>query len=394
MNHRTIAPLATLLLLAVSCSAQQENKPSHEFFDVRPGYQVTLAASLQDARFLEFAPDGTLFVSRPDRGDIIALQDKDADGVFETRADFVTGYPSVHGLSYHDGWLWFSTTGSIHRARDTNADLKSDEVVDVLPTGQLPRRGGHWWRSLLVTPTGFYTSIGDSENISDQTKTERQKIWHFALDGSGKSLVCSGIRNTEKLRLRPNTSELWGFDHGSDNFGASVGAGSQSVTDLNPPDELNKYVQDGFYGHPFVVGNRVPRYEYLKKSDIAELCEQTIAPQMAMGAHWAINGFTFIDPDINARTGAFPADHAGDIFFAAHGSWNSSNRVGYCIGRVLFDNGKPYGMLKIVSTLQEKDQVVWARPVDCAQAPDGSIYFSSDQPGNIYRLRYVGEQKK
>ena len=99
----------------------------------------------------------------------------------------------------------------------------------------------------------------------------------------------------------------------------------------------------------------------------------------------------FLDPEVNARTKAFPRDHEGDVFFAAHGSWNSARRVGYCIGRVLFEDGKPYGVQKIVSTLEEANQVVWARPVDCAQAPDGTIVFSSDQPGRIYRIRYTGK---
>lgn len=386
--------VAGTLALAGAALAQQENRPEHEFFTVRAGYEVTVAATLPDTRFLEFDDKGTLYVSRPDRGDIVALRDEDADGVFEKRGDFITGHVTVHGLSFHDGWMWFATSGSIHRARDTDGDLKADEIVDVIPVGTLPRKGTHWWRSLFVTDEGFFTSIGDSENISDQTATERQKIWFFSLDGAEKSLVASGIRNTEKLRYRPGTTELWGFDHGSDHFGAGIGKGSVGATDLNPPDELNLYVKDGFYGHPFVVGNRVVRPEYFNHEDIASLCDRTVAPEWCIGAHWATNGFTFLDPDVNARTKAFPADHGGDVFFAAHGSWNSGQRVGYCIGRVLFEDGKPYGVQKIVSTLEEANQVVWARPVDCAQAPDGSIVFSSDQPGRIYRIRHRGEAGK
>jgi glucose/arabinose dehydrogenase len=48
-------------------------------------------------------------------------------------------------------------------------------------------------------------------------------------------------------------------------------------------------------------------------------------------------------------------------------------------------------MLKIVKTLEAENEVVRARPVDCAQAPDGSILFSADQPGRVYRIRYVGK---
>ena len=88
-----------------------------------------------------------------------------------------------------------------------------------------------------------YTSVGDPENISDQTQTDREKIWHFSLDGKEKTLFCTGIRNTEKIVLRPGTKEVWGCDHGSDNFGARFGEQEgklQPITDHNPPDRVEK----------------------------------------------------------------------------------------------------------------------------------------------------------
>ncbi len=372
--------------------AQPDDRPDVEHFTVRKGYRVTLAvADLPGSRFMEFGEKGTLFVSRPDYGDIIAFTDKDGDGVYETRATFVADRQSVHAMCFSAGYLWFATTGSIHKARDTDGDGTADEIVDVIPVGDLPRKGQHWWRSLLVTGDALYTSIGDGSDISDQTATERQKIWKYDLSGKNRTLYCSGIRNTEKLRLRPGTAEIWGSDHGSDNFGAKIE--SQAVTDTNPPEEFNKYVQDGFYGHPFVVGNRIPRFEYMDRKDIKELCEKTIVPEWCSPAHWAINGFTFIDPAVNEASKAFPRDHSGDAFVAAHGSWNSTSPVGYCVARILFDDGKPYGLLKIVTTIEGPANVVRARPVDCVQAPDGSILFSSDSPaGRVFRIRYIGDE--
>jgi glucose/arabinose dehydrogenase len=407
--------LTLLLIFAAAPALAQDAAPEIANFTLRRDYAVSLAVpNLPGTRFIEFDDKGILYVSRPDRGDIIAFKDSDNDGVYETRATFVKDKASAHGLCAPpggppgggpagDGWMWFSTTGAVHKARDTTGDLMADEVVDVIPVGQLPRKGAHWWRSLLVTPSGLYTSIGDAGNISDQSDTERQKIFRFSLDGSGKTLFASGLRNTEKLRLRPGTTEVWGFDHGSDNFGFALGEDSarQPITDLIPPEELNHYVEGGFYGHPFLVGERIPRFEYREKKDLVELAARTTPPAWCVPAHWAVNGFCFIDPEANRRTGAFPEDHGGDIFFAAHGSWNSAKKVGYCIGRILFDKetGRPYAMLKIVDCLQRGDvnqpevEIVRARPVDCAQAPDGSILFSSDGPGRIYRIRYTGDKR-
>jgi glucose/arabinose dehydrogenase len=362
---------------------------------VREGYQVTPAISdLPGARFMEFDDKGTLYVSRPDSGDIVAFRSPKNDGKYEKVGTFVAGKPSVHGLCFRDGWLWFTTSGTVNKAQDKDGDGKADEVIEVV--GGLPK-GGHWWRSIFVAEDGFFTSIGDSGNITDEMKSDRQKIWKYSLDGKERELFISGIRNTEKLRYRPGTTELWGLDHGSDWFGAKVGdkEGSQPVTDLNPPDEFNKYVKGGFYGHPFVVGNRQVRFEYMDRPDIHELALRTTPPEWCIGAHWATNGFTFLDPALNAKTGAFPVDHGGDAFIAAHGSWNSSLRVGYCIARIVFDKdpvlgGHPCGLVKIVSGLDGRGYHM--RPADVVQAPDGSILFSTDDPGKVYRLTYTGTE--
>jgi len=356
-------------------------------FSVRPGYRVTLAAeNLGESRFMEFDDKGTLYLSQPAAGVIMALRDKDGDGVYETRTPFVTGKPKVHGLCFKNGWLWFTQSGAVLKARDTNGDGQADEIVTVLDG--LPSGGGHWWRSILVTDDGFYTSIGDAANASDQTTTDRQKIWHYDLNGGNKTLFASGIRNTEKLRLRPGTNEVWGADHGSDNFGGPLGekAGKfQPITDVVPPCEFNHYVAGGFYGHPFLIGNRIPRIEFQNRPDILELAAKTIPPAWSFGAHWASNGFTFLSKD------AFPG-HRGDVFAALHGSWNSTVRVGYRVERILFDSvtGQPYGALCVVSTLAPDGKGVLDRPVDCVEAPDGSILFSSDARKRIYRITWIG----
>lgn len=355
-------------------------------FWVRPGYRVELVAdNIDNARFIEFDDKGTLYLSRPKRGDILALRLR--NGRYQVVNTFVSGYPTVQGMHYADGWLWFTQTGAIHKARDTNGDGKADEVVTVIPEGQLPRGGGHWWRPILVTERYLYTAIGDSGNINDETQTERQKIWRFNKDGTGKTLFASGIRNTEKLRLRPGTQEVWGVDHGSDWFGRMLGERPgtfQPITDYNPPDELNHYQEGKFYGHPFITGNKLPRIEYQNRKDIVELADKTEPPAWCFGAHWAANSFTFLTKD------HFP-NHKGDMFVACRGSWNRTKPDGYRIERVLFDpvTGKPFGSLTIVKTLTNEGRVL-ARPVDCAEAPDGSVLFTCDTTGRIYRISWIG----
>jgi glucose/arabinose dehydrogenase len=378
--------LAAASLIAMAVPAFAQTPP----FDVRPGYRVTLAASgLDEARFMAFDDRGVLYVSQLRLGRVLALRDEDADGIYERKDVFLDNQKHVHGLCWHDGWMWFAPSRAVGKARDTDGDGRADDVRMILEG--LPGETGHLWRSMLVTDECIYTGVGDTGNITDEMDSDRQKIWRYRHDGSDKTLFASGIRNTEKLRLRPGTQEVWGVDHGSDWFGRPVGdeRGRQPITDLVPPDEFNHYVEGGFYGHPFLVGSRIPRIEYQDRDDLIALAQRTIVPQWQFGAHWAANGFAFVSLD-NAH---LPVDHRGDAFVACHGSWNSQRKVGYRVERVLFDDvtGEPYGALRIVSTLGD-GQTVQARPVDCAQAPDGSILFSCDVTQSVYRIEWVGDR--
>lgn len=377
------------VVASVASSAAKPSWPSNvgegvPKFWVRPGFRVTLEAEgFGEARFMEFDNAGNLFVSQPTLGKIQTFRLK--DGKYTQFATFLEGKRSVHGLCWANGWLWFTESGSVWKARDTNGDGKADEVVNVLDG--LPR-GGHWWRSILVTEDGFFTSIGDSGNATDETASDRQKIWKYSLDGKSRKMFVSGIRNTEKLRYRPGTTELYGADHGSDWFGAPLGdkEGRQPITDLNPPCEFNHYVEGGFYGHPFIVGNRVPRIEFQKRPDILDLAEKSISPAWCFGAHWAPNGWTFLTKPTMGK------DLVGDALVALHGSWNRKEKAGYRIERVLFDKvtGEPFGGQMLVGTLNENSDVL-GRPVDVAEAPDGTILFSDDATGKIYRISTVTE---
>ncbi len=404
-RHCAVAGLFVLALVQTRAPAEPQTislpfdpariGPGVPAFSVRPGYRVTLAAEgIDNARFLEFGADGALFVSRPDKGEIMALRDANGDGVYspDERTTFVSGHRSVHGLCWRDGWLWFAPSTGIHRAKDTDADGRAETVEEVVPTGRLPGGTGHWWRSLLVGPDRFYTSVGDSGNITDERRTERQKVYSFSLSGSGKDAFCSGIRNTEKLRFRPVvgadgtvtiSDEIWGVDHGSDWFGKEYAEkDSQPITNIWPPDEFNRYEVGKFYGHPFVTARGIPRLEHRYVEGMLDLAERNTPPEYEFGAHWAANGWTFLTKE------SLGEGHAGDAMVALHGSWNSSVRVGYGVHRVLFDRvtGRPFGGLRIVNTVSADGKTILARPVDCAEAPDGSVLFSCDMTGKIYRI--------
>ena len=87
----------------------------------------------------------------------------------------------------------------------------------------------------------------------------------------------------------------------------------------------------------------------------------------------------------------FPAEYKGNVFAAEHGSWNRSKRTGYKIIRAIVNNGVPTGEYEdFVTGFVIDDARVWGRPVGIAQAKDGSLLFSDDGNGTIWRVSYVG----
>jgi glucose/arabinose dehydrogenase len=383
-----VSMLSGSVLAQLPPDVKSDLGPEVPAFKVRPGYRVTYAlpkGKLKNIRFLQFSEDGkTLFVSSREEGIIYALSNADKDGVFQNVATFVKNRRSVQGMDVHGGWLYFSqaSEGSVSRARDTNGDGVADDVETILPPKTLPTGGGHPFEGLLLTDTTMYVTSSDPTNMTEEIDSPRKTIYAFDIDGKNKRVFCTGIRNTEKLRFRPGTQEIWGFDHGSDNFGQSFGEKTgkdQPITNLNPPEEFNRYVEGGFYGHPFIVGNGVPRPEFAKRPDIIELANKTIQPEWLVHAHWAVLGFTWISSDL------FPGQK-GDCWFASHGSWNSIPPTGAVIQHVMFDKltGKPCGSETIVDC--QGPQRRFARPVDLAEAPDGSVVWSSDEPDTLYRI--------
>jgi glucose/arabinose dehydrogenase len=390
---RGLIQFSSFLCVAASCWAvMAQTLPTGVW--VRPGFKLTIAeATIKAPRFLANGPDGILFVSVPREGRIKACQDKDHDGTYETVTTYLEGHDPkniMQGMQWHDGWLWFAEVSAIYKSRDKDGDGKADEVIKVVGEDKLPiTGGGHRWRALLIHNGRIYTHIGDQTNATDEPveEGERKKIWTFALDGSDKKLFATGIRNTEKFAIRPGTEEIWGVDHDVDELGSPVEGKDkkfgQPITDHNPPGELNRYVEGGFYGHPFIVGKNLPNLSFLEQTNLAALASKAIVPEWTMAAHCAGNGMMFYDGDQipNAK---------GDAFVAMHGSWNATKKTGYCLSRILFENGHPYGEQKMVNFLAGGSVPV-GRPADCLQAPDGSILISDDSGNKIYRLSYAGK---
>jgi glucose/arabinose dehydrogenase len=83
----------------------------------------------------------------------------------------------------------------------------------------------------------------------------------------------------------------------------------------------------------------------------------------------------------------FQAEYKGNIFVAQHGSWNRAKPIGYKISRVIVHDGVATGEYEdFVTGFVIDDTHVWGRPVGVAEAADGSLLFSEDANGTIWRI--------
>lgn len=394
MNRtRRLACLALLGTLAAPASAQDEKTETRQNeakilrpakVDATPERIARLKAAdgleakpfatgLKNARILVVAPDGTVYVSRRDQGDVLMLRDANSDGVADGEPAVVATRPSVHGLALHDGRMYMATVKEIFVA-PVNPDGTLGEASMLV--GDLPDGGQHPNRTLAFGPDGMlYVSVGSTCNACNETHPEHATILRMTPDGKSRTIFASGLRNTIGFGWHPTTGEMWGADHGIDLLG-----------DDQQQEELNKLEMGKQYGWPHVYGKGELNAQSAPPPGglTREQWAKTSTP-MAMGyiAHSAPMQMAF-----HPGGGAVPADYANDAFIAMRGSWNRNPASGYEVVRVDFDDkGQPQRMEPILTGfLVGGGQQHFGRPVGMAVAKDGALLVGDDVNGVIYRL--------
>lgn len=332
------------------------------------GYSVTrYAAGLENARFLRFSTAGDLLVSQPRLGLVSLLErDADGDGRADARRILLEGLDRPHGLDFHAGWLYVAESGAIGRIRFdpyTRAVSGSFErVVSGLPSG-----GNHWTRTIRFGPDGWlYVSIGSSCNACVEQDRRRAAIVRYRPDGSGEEIFATGLRNAVGFDFYPQDGTLYATDNGRDLLG-----------DDFPPCEWNRVEKGGFYGWPFVNGDRVADPD-LGAGRAAEVA-RSIPPAHAFRAHNAPLGVTFV------RGERAPASLRGSAVVALHGSWNRTRKDGYKVVSLAPAPDGSWVEADFLTGFLRGDDVI-GRPVDVAEGPDGAIYVSDDYGGAVFRV--------
>ena len=100
-----------------------------------------------------------------------------------------------------------------------------------------------------------------------------------------------------------------------------------------------------------------------------------------LGAHVAPLGIEFY------KGSNFPAEYKNQLFFAEHGSWNRSSKVGYQVS-LLKLSGNEVKSYEPFAKGWLQGENAWGRPVDVELMPDGSMLVSDDYANCIYRISY------
>jgi glucose/arabinose dehydrogenase len=291
------------------------------------------------------------------------------------RRKLITGLDRPYGLAFWNGYLYVGETTSLKRYKYDARAQTAGAGEEVVPMANCD--GGHWTRSVLFDSDGkkMYVGIGSRSNVSPGEPSERAAINRYNPDGSGHEVFASGTRNPIGLRWYPGTDALWAAVQERDLLGDDL-----------VPDYFTHIRQGGFYGWPYAyIGpNEDPR----NKGQKPDLVEKTIVPDVLLApSHVAVLDFIFY-------TGKqFPKEYQGGALLAFHGSWNRSQRDGYKVAFIPFENGKPGGPQQNLVTgfmLAPGSRDVWGRPVGLLELPDGSVLLSDDGGRKIWRIAYKG----
>ena len=370
-DSRRRAALAAILvsvLPAIMGQGQPPAAPVAPLADlvVPPGFKISVFASgLIGARLMTVSPEGVLLVARRRTHEVVALPDKNKDGIAEPEV-ILTGQTNAHSLAFRGGYLYIATTPAVMRVRWTNGAPDGTPSVFVdLPTST---PAVHTSRTLNFGPDGrLYVSIGSSCDVCTEGDPRRTTIQVYDADGKGRPFA-TGLRNANGFDFDPATGRLWAGDNGQDGLGPDF-----------PPDEINLVEEGKHYGFPFFIGNNRPNPTPVTESVPASL--SPVAPALELPAHVA-------STDVRFYTGTqFPSAYRNAMFLAMHGSTAIPAKVGYKVIRVRMKGGRPDGFDDFV-TGWVKDGVVSGRPAGLATGADGALYISDDNKGFIYRVSY------
>ena len=372
--RRQVLVLALVLLTAVTLGMLQA-RPASGAGTVPAGFtQATVAGGLDRPTAMAFAPDGRLFVAQQG-GAVRVIK----DGVllptpFLTVKTDSRGERGLLGITFDPGFgvtnnrvyvYYTARTPKIHNrvsrftaAGDVAVAGSERQVFNLDNLGPATNHNGgaiHFGRDGQL-----YVAVGDNARKEEAQTLNSPfgKILRITRNGGipannpyyknpkvlgkDKAIWARGLRNPYSFAVQPGTGQIFINDVG-----------------LSRAEEINRGARGANYGWPRYEGyeNNVryaaPIFAYRHGFSATTGC--------------AITGGAFYNPPV----GNFPAEYAGDYFFAD-----------FCSGWIRVRDAGTGGVSPFASNLQN--------PVDLQVGPDGSLYVLERGAGAVTRVRSGG----
>ncbi|RZK17995.1 MAG: YbhB/YbcL family Raf kinase inhibitor-like protein, partial [Flavobacterium sp.] len=350
--------------------------PNISQLKVPAGFKISkFAENLGNARIISISPAGNVYVTRRETGDVLMIKDNGGDKA-ASKPVKVISRSGLHGITFYNGKVYLATVHEIYEAK-----VLADGTFGPLKMliHDLPDAGQHNTRTVQIGPDNMmYIGIGSTCNECTEPNQENATILRGTLDGKSRAVFASGLRDPIGWGWHPQTGELWGMDHGIDWLG-----------DDNQPEELNKIENGKRYGWPYIyadnkINPRVDPPGGLQKSD---WIKSSVPMVMGYDAHSAPMQMSFYNST------QFPKEYQGDAFVSLRGSWNRKTPKGYEVVRVRFKNGQAISIQPFVTGFVTATGE-HGRLCGNAIAKDGSLLFSDDRNGVIYKVKYTGKDAR
>jgi glucose/arabinose dehydrogenase len=373
--------------------------PADARLKVLPGFEIKpFASGLAGPRLLRTAPNGDIFVAETGAGRIRVLRPGEY-GAASQNEIFASGMRGPFGIAFYPAdnpeWVYVGNTNSVVRFAYRDGDMKARGAPEVI-VAELPV-GGHSTRDVVFSKDGskMFVSVGSASNDAESmgrldpagarkweqdkspgaawgSETERADVLVFDPQGKGRRIFATGIRNCVGLAINPTTGDLWCSTNERDGLGDDL-----------PPDYVTRVREGGFYGWPWYYAGAHEDPQH--RGERPDLKDKVTTPDVLIQPHSAPLQMMFYSGD------QFPGELKGSAFVAAHGSWNRATRTGYKIIRAIVKDGVPTGEYEdFVTGFVLDDASVWGRPVGVTQGKDGSLIFSEDGNGTLWRVSRAG----
>lgn len=348
-------------------------------FAVPPGYRIELVAAeplVQDPIMLEWDPAGRLWVIElpgymrdisaqgelDPVGRIVVLQDRDRDGVMDTRTVFADGLVQPRGVKVLDHGVLVGESPDIWLMRDTDGDLRSDTKTRVagnygrrLANVEINANSFYWALDNRIYSAGlaadqFLTLRGGAFEVRESVSRGQ---WGLTQDDAGRI-----YRNNNESPLHVDLVPAPYYAR-NPNLVRTRGSHERMA---DPAGSLATV----WPSHQTPGTNRAYQFGILRENGTLARYTAACAPTIYRGDR-------------------FPADVYGNAFVAEPAA-NLVSRM------VLWDDGKtlrgkkawPEG--EFLTSTDER-----FRPVHLSNAPDGTLYIADMYRGILQHGAYVTE---